>query len=379
MSISSDHTYIIAEIGTSHQGDINKAKQLVDAAKKAGADCVKFQWVYADEILHPDTGIVQLPTGAIRLYDRFRELEVHPCFFRTMRDYARSQGLDFSCSPFGIKSLKQLFRLKPDSIKIASPELNHFPMLKELVRLECHLPLEKRIPVIVSSGVSKLEDIEKALAVLSPINEGKDGAKADLVSLLHCITSYPAPETEYNLAVLRTLNERFGVRCGVSDHSLDPVLVPAFSVAAGGSLIEKHITLSRNTDGLDDPVALPPDLFRKMTAAVRRLDAMPLDQRLDVLTEEYGEELASDMMGSGEKALAPSEAQNYTRTNRSIHYMKAFKAGHKLHRRDIAVLRTEKILTPGISPEYFDAVVGKRLKADVTSGDGVLFEHIEEE
>lgn len=377
MSISSEKTYIIAEIGTSHQGDIDKAKKLVDAAKKAGADCVKFQWVYADEILHPDTGIVNLPTGAIRLYDRFRELEVKPSFFKAMRDYARLQGMDFSCSPFGIKSLKELFSLKPDSIKIASPELNHFPMLKELVRLECRLPLEKRIPVIVSSGVSKLEDIEKALGVLSPINEGKDGAKADLVSLLHCITSYPAPETEYNLAVLRTLNERFGVRCGVSDHSLDPVLVPAFSVAAGGSLIEKHITLSRDTDGLDDPVALPPDLFRKMTAAVRRLDAMPLDQRLDVLTEEYGEEMAADMMGSGEKALAPSEEQNYTRTNRSIHYMKAFKAGHKLRRRDIAVLRTEKILTPGISPEYFDEVVGKRLIADVTAGAGLVFEHLE--
>ena len=376
MSIPSDNTYIIAEIGTSHQGNVDKAKQLIDAAKKAGTDCVKFQWVYADEILHPDTGIVQLPTGAIRLYDRFRELEVKPRFFMTIRDYARSQGLDFSCSPFGLKSLKQLFRLKPDSIKIASPELNHFPMLKELVRLECRLPLEKRIPVIVSSGVSKLEDIEKALAVLSPINEGKDGAKAKLISLLHCITSYPAPETEYNLAVLHTLSDRFGVRTGVSDHSLDPVLVPAFSVAAGGSVIEKHITLSRDTDGLDDPVALPPDMFREMTAAVRRLDAMPLDQRLDVLTEEYGEEMAADMMGSGEKALAPSEEQNYTRTNRSIHYMKAFKAGHKLRRRDIAVLRTEKILTPGISPEFYEEVIGKKLAIDITAGQGLLFEHL---
>lgn len=372
MSNSSEQTYIIAEIGTSHQGDIEKAKQLVDAAKNAGADCVKFQWVYADEILHPDTGIVNLPTGAIRLYDRFKELEVHPAFFKNMRDYAHQQGLDFSCSPFGIRSLKQLFKLRPDSIKIASPELNHFPMLKELVRLESKLPVGARIPVIVSSGVSKLEDIEKALAVLEPIGK-------EYITLLHCITSYPAPETEYNLAVLKTLSERFGVRCGVSDHSLDPLLVPSFSVASGGYAIEKHITLSRDTDGLDDPVALPPELFAEMTAAVRRLDALPADQKLDVLTDEYGEEMTVAMLGSGEKALAPSEAQNYTRTNRSIHYMKAFKTGHKLRRRDIAVLRTEKILTPGISPEYFDAVVGKRLKADVTSGDGVLFEHIEEE
>lgn len=370
MSSPSERTYIIAEIGTSHQGDINKAKQLVDAAKNAGADCVKFQWVYADEILHPDTGIVQLPTGAVRLYDRFRELEVKPVFFKTMRDYAHSQGMDFSCSPFGIKSLKELFHMKPDSIKIASPELNHFPMLKELVRFEMKLPAAKRIPVIVSSGVSMLSDIEKALSMLEPI--GKEN-----ITLLHCITSYPAPETEYNLAVLHTLSERFAVRTGVSDHSLDPVLVPAFCVASGGSVIEKHITLSRDTDGLDDPVALPPELFSEMTASVRRLDALPEDQRLDVLTDEYGEEMTDAMLGNGEKVLAPSEEQNYTRTNRSIHYMKAFKAGHRIHRRDIAVLRTEKVLTPGISPEYFDEVVGKRLNADVTAGEGLLFEHLE--
>lgn len=370
MGISSEHTYIIAEIGTSHQGDIEKARKLVKAAKDAGADCVKFQWVYADEILHPDTGIVQLPTGSIRLYDRFRELEVKPSFFKAMRDYARSLKLDFSCSPFGLKSLKELFRLWPDSIKIASPELNHFPMLKELVRLETSLPEDARIPVIISSGVSKMEDIDKALSVLEPI--GKEN-----LFLLHCITSYPAPETEYNLAVIRTLTERFEIRCGVSDHSLDPVLVPAFSTAAGGSVIEKHITLSRETDGLDDPVALPPELFRKMTDAVRRLDELPPDMRLEPLIEDYGEEMAEIMMGNGIKALAPSEESNYTRTNRSIHYMKAFKAGHILRKRDIAVLRTEKILTPGISPEFFDDVAGKRLKKDVTAGEGLLFEHLE--
>ncbi len=370
MKISSESTYIIAEIGTSHQGDIEKAKQLVDAAKNAGADCVKFQWVYADEILHPDTGIVQLPTGAIRLYDRFRELEVKPSFFKMMRDYTRTQGLDFSCSPFGIQSLKELFHLKPDSIKIASPELNHFPMLHELVRLEMKLPEERRIPVIVSSGVSEMADIDKALAVLEPI--GKDN-----ISLLHCITSYPAPETEYNLAVLKTLSERFDVRCGVSDHSLDPVLVPCYSVAAGGSVIEKHITLSRDTDGLDDPVALPPELFAQMTQSVRKLDALSPDMRLDSLTDEFGDDMTEAMLGSGEKALAPSEAANYTRTNRSIHYMKSFPAGHKLRRKDIAVLRTEKVLTPGISPEYFEQVIGRRLKTDVTAGAGLLFEHLE--
>ena len=101
-----------------------------------GANCVKFQWVYASEILHPNTGLVSLPTGTIRLYDRFRKLEVLPSFFEKMLQYTHSKNIDFACSPFGIKSLRELWKIEPDVIKIASPELNHFPMLKELLKLE---------------------------------------------------------------------------------------------------------------------------------------------------------------------------------------------------------------------------------------------------
>ena len=129
-------TYIIAEIGTSHGGSLKKAYALIDAAAESGADCVKFQWVYAKEILHPDTGYVALPGGKIRLYDRFLELEEPFSFYKKCAAYARKKKLDFGCSPFGIKSLHQLWKLNPDMIKIASPELNHFPMLKELIKLE---------------------------------------------------------------------------------------------------------------------------------------------------------------------------------------------------------------------------------------------------
>ena len=117
---------IIAEIGTSHEGSISKAKELVDTASDAGADTIKFQWVYADEILHPNTGFVKLPTGNIPLYERFKQLECDKNFYEEMKDYVHSKGCKFCCSPFGLKSLEELLSIKPDYVKIASPELNHY-------------------------------------------------------------------------------------------------------------------------------------------------------------------------------------------------------------------------------------------------------------
>lgn len=373
-----DRTYIIAEIGTSHGGSLEKAYQLIDAAVFAGADCVKFQWVYADEILHPDTGMVNLPGGSIRLYDRFLALEVPASFFKKVSRYARSKGVAFACSPFGIRSLRELWKLRPDAIKIASPELNHFPMLEELLRLQNTYYENAQIPVILSSGVSKLEDIDKTLKFLNPLLYAACADKElPLISLLHCVTSYPAPETDYNLAVLKFLKERFSISVGVSDHSLDPELVPAITVAAGGKIIEKHITLSRETDGLDDPVALNPEQFAQMVKIVHSVDLLAEEERLSYLMKEFGTEKVNAILGDGQKKLAASEEANYNRTNRSIHYLKSLKAGTKLRAKDIAVLRTEKVLTPGISPEYFKEIPGRKLAVDVTAGAGLLWEDLE--
>ena len=364
---------IIAEIGTSHNGSLEKAKKLVDCAVDAGADAVKFQWVYADEILHPDTGFVALPGGNIRLYDRFKQLECDYSFYKELREYVRSCGVKYVCSPFGLKSFSELMTLEPDFVKIASPELNHFPLLKELSRYRRNQKDEGKtlVPVIISSGVSLLSDIEKALAILG----------TEKVSLLHCITSYPAPEAEYNLKLITNLKNIFGVETGVSDHSLDPVLVPVLSVLCGGSVIEKHITLSRKTDGLDDPVALEGEKFALMVHVVHQAEAAlkryGFEKARQVifsqLTESYDEKLIEDCLGDGVKRLAASEFQNYGRTNRSLHYLREMKKGEKISESAVAVLRTEKVLTPGISPEFYDFVQGLELSKDVKNGEGLQF------
>ena len=359
---------IIAEIGTSHEGSIEKAKALVDAAADSGADTIKFQWVYADEILHPKTGFVALPTGKIPLYDRFKQLECSPDFYHELLDYVHSKGCKFCCSPFGLRSLRELLELKPDYVKVASPELNHFPMLKALSEYRERYGAEK-VPVILSSGVSKLEDIKNAIDIVGTNN----------VSLLHCITSYPAPEDQYNLKVIASLSKRFGIECGVSDHSLDPVLVPCLSVAVGGNVIEKHITLSRQTMGLDDPVALEPEQFALMVYTVHQTEAtvrhygaeIGMNRTIDQLSEQFGRERVDAVLGDGVKRLAPAEEANYGRTNRSLHFMRDMKEGEVIGAEDVAVLRTEKVLTPGLTPDWLDKVIGAKLNRDVEAGQGV--------
>ena len=365
---------IIAEIGTSHEGSIEKAKALVDAAADSGADTIKFQWVYADEILHPKTGFVKLPTGDIPLYERFKQLECPVSFYKEMISYVHSKGCKFCCSPFGLRSMKELLELKPDFVKIASPELNHYKMLEQLrdYRAEQSKRGETPVPVILSSGVSTLADIDKAVRIV-----GREG-----ISLLHCITSYPAPEEEYNLRVITNLKNVFGIEAGVSDHSLDPALVPVLSVLCGGTVIEKHITLSRKTAGLDDPVALEPEQFALMVHVVHQTEAalrhygdiIGFKRAVEQLSEQFGQKKVEAALGDGVKKLAAAEEANYGRTNRSLHFMRAMKKGEAVREGDIAILRTEKILTPGISPEYYDLVTGKILSRDVEDGEGVQFE-----
>lgn len=374
--------HISAEIGTSHGGSLEKAYQLIDAAVTAGADSVKFQWVYAHEILHPNTGLVQLPGGAIPLYQRFKQLEVAPSFFQQVRDYAKAKGCDFICSPFGLQSLEELIAISPDAIKIASPELNHWPLLQACAKLRKSQIQQGQnpIPLILSSGVSTLADIENALNILSE----QGTSRLQGITLLHCVTAYPAPEEDYNLQVLQNLSSIFGVEIGVSDHSLDPHLVPLLATACGARFIEKHITLSKSTEGLDDPVALEPQDFASMVQQIRTVET-PIKNYgcscgssiiIEELEAKYGKEKIQAVLGTGIKKLAPAEKANYGRTNRSIHVMKDMKAGDVLTANDIAILRTEKVLEPGLSPEHYSQILGSKLTRNIDTGQGLQWQHL---
>jgi sialic acid synthase SpsE len=361
--------FIIAELGTSHGGSIAKAKELIDAAAFSGADCVKFQIVYADEILHPNTGIVPLPGGDTRLYDVFKKLEVPPAFFAELKGYAESKNLVFLASPFGLQSAAELKRLAPQAVKIASPELNYTQLAREIARW--------RIPVFLSSGVSKLADIEEAITLFD-----EAGAR-DNITLLHCVTSYPAPLADYNLRLVATLRGIFGVKTGVSDHSLEAEPVPCIAAALGAAAIEKHFCLSRDDPGLDDPIALPPAHFAAMTKAVRETaevlrkgDAHGEEKALAMLGEHYGADTVAAILGDGIKRLSLSEAANYGRTNRSIHALADIPPGTLITAKNTAPLRTEKILRPGLPPMLWKKIIGRPARAFIPSGEGVRFEDV---
>jgi len=353
--------FIIAELGTSHGADPVKARELIEAAAEAGADCIKFQIVYAREILHPNTGEVVLPGGKIRLYDRFRELELPVSFFADMKERVEKKGLIFLCTPFGLQSAREIRSLEPKCIKIASPELNFIALLKKIASY--------KLPTLLSTGVSKLSDIEEALAILNH----------DSICLLHCVTAYPAPETDYNLRLLSGLSSVFGVNVGISDHSLDPCLIPALGTALGASVIEKHFCLSRTESGLDDPIALPPSAFARMVSSIRQAEKTSPEDTIDAYSREHGKDLIENILGDGVKRLAPSEMANYQRSNRSIHALENIEKGETIEKSMIASLRTEKNLRPGLRPSFEEWIVGRRAGNFIPAGEGIRLEDLQED
>ena len=349
--------FIVAELGTAHGGNLETAFRLVEEAANAGADAVKLQIVIADEILHPLTGSVSLPGGRIPLYNKFKELERDISFYKEIKTRAEEKGLVFLCTPFGIMSARSLNSLDCDLYKIASPELNHVPLLREV--------RSYGKPVFLSSGVSTLGDIEKAL----------DFCGSNVV-LFHCVTAYPAPEEEYNLRLIPVLGDVFGVEVGVSDHSRDPVLIPALSTSLGSCALEKHFTLSTGGGGLDDPIALEPGDFEMMVGAVRKSEKLGEDDVRAWLEREYGSDRISSIVGTGRKELAPSELKAYGRTNRSIHALGNIEKGDVLSEENMSILRSEQNLSPGLEPEYYDLITGKRTVRHISDGEGIGWKHL---
>lgn len=353
-----DSAFVIAEIGTSHRGDIGRARTLIDAAAEAGADCVKTQIVYAEEIVHPLTGTVDLPGGPVPLYERFRALEVQPELFADMAEHCRRRGLVFLASAFGERSLADLVALGCDAVKIASPELNHAPLLRAAA--------DAGLAAVLSTGVSTLADIERALGIV-------DGNRS---GVLHCVTAYPAPEEEYNLRVIANLANTFGVPAGISDHSQDPVLVPGAAVALGARAVEKHLTLSRGDGGLDDPIALEPGDFAVMVEWIRAAADRPAEESRAELVARYGTERMERVLGDGVKRLAPAEAGNYGRSNRSIIATADIAAGEPVGTHNAAILRSEKNLEPGLSPFHWADIDGARAAAAIPDGTGIRWQHL---
>ncbi len=343
---------IIAELGTAHGGDLGAATTLIEAAAAAGADCCKVQIIFADEILHPASGSVTLTQGTVDLYKRFRHLERDLEFYNQLRRRCQQQGCSFLASIFGPRSLAVAQQLGVRRIKIASPELNHIPLLREAARGAEHL--------ILSSGVSRLSDIERALHYASGVP----------LTLLHCVTAYPAPEEESNLRLIPHLRALLGVAVGLSDHTAHPTLVPALATLCGAIAIEKHLTLDSQGTELDDPFALSPLQLSEMCRSIRKLAERPAAEAWASLKEQYGEQRVERILGDGIKRLAASEEPHYGHTNRSIMALRDIAVDEALGAHNCAILRSEGRL-PGLAPHHWDSICGAFAQQPIAAGCGL--------
>ncbi|QUS39123.1 N-acetylneuraminate synthase [Tardiphaga alba] len=316
---------IIAEAGVNHDGDVHKAIALVRAARKAGADIVKFQYFQTDTIVAAgakSAAYQQANTGIADQSSLLRSLEL------SLEDYARvaaacrDEGIGFLCTSFDTNAIAALVALGMPALKIPSGELTNHPMLKAYAG--------QGLPVWLSTGMGTLAEVGVALAVL-------DAAGATDVTILHCTSIYPAPVDALNLLAIGTLAQSFGRPVGYSDHSLDDHASVA-AVALGAQLIEKHFTLDCNSPGPDHRASLEPAAFAQMVRRLRETSAM---------------------LGDGVKRPVPAEMETARLVRRSWHSTRDLRAGDVISSRDIVLLRP----ATGIAPSQ--GIEGRRLVRDV--------------
>lgn len=253
--------FIIAEAGVNHNGDVNLAKKLVDVAKKAGADAVKFQTFDVEELVTRSADKAQYQketTGAEESQsEMLSKLQLTERDFEKLVAYAQDKGMIFLSSPFDKKSVDLLDRLNTPAFKVPSGEITNFPLLKYIAG--------KGKPIILSTGMATLREVEEALDIIQ-----KHGGK-DIV-FLHCVSSYPARMEDMNLRAIETLRRTFKLPVGLSDHTVG-ITMPIAAVALGACLIEKHFTLDRKLPGPDHRASLEPDELRQMIEAIRDVES----------------------------------------------------------------------------------------------------------
>lgn len=346
--------FIIAEAGSNHNGSFSQAKKLIDAAKDARVDAVKFQLFRAERLYPKNCGKVSTPMGKIDFFQVLKNAELPSSWLKPLKHYAEEKGLIFLCTCFDEASADKLQKAGICAYKLGAAELNHIPLLE-------HIAGQNK-PIILSTGLSMLADIEEALAVCSRGGNGK-------IALLHCVSAYPAPLKECNLNLIQVLSLAFGLPVGFSDHSLGAYPAPQIAVAAGACIIEKHFTLSRSLPGPDHSFALEPKELSQMVKTIRVLERR--SNKLAYVKSVFGKDKLRLALGSFKKSITASERPIYPNDKRSIHAVTDIRKGSLLNRRNIMVLRSERNLKPGMHPRFYRLLLGKRTSRNIKYGQGI--------
>lgn len=319
--------FIIAEAGVNHNGKLELAKQLVNKAKDAGVDCIKFQTFISENLVSKfankaDYQKQPADSGENQL-DMLRKLELSFDEFIELDAYCTSRKIQFLSTPFDFESIDFLDNLDMGIWKIPSGEINNLPYLIKIAKTHK--------PIILSTGMSTLEEVGEAMDVLNAHGGGT-------ITILHCTTEYPAPFLDVNLKAMDTLRQKFKVSVGYSDHTIG-IEIPIAAVVMGATIIEKHFTLDRNMEGPDHQASLEPHELKSMVSAIRNV------------------ELA---MGSSDKKPAESEKKNMTIARKSIIACHNIKEGELFTENNITVKRPGN----GISPMQWFEVIGKKAVRD---------------
>lgn len=327
---------IIAEAGVNHNGSMELAYRLIDAAKEAGADYVKFQTFIPELLVSKKAEKAEYQIKATgddtTQQEMLSQLALSQEQFKLLFRYCTERGIGFLSTAFDNESLKFINDLNLDYHKVPSGEITNLPYLKMIAGFG------KK--VILSTGMSTLDEVKEALQVLL-----SGGIKREDITALQCTTEYPAPYNEVNLLAMKTMGESLGVSTGFSDHT-QGIEIPIASVALGAVIVEKHFTLDKNLPGPDHKASLEPKELKQMIRSIRNVEMA---------------------MGSGTKMPADSEIKNIAAARRSIHIASDLPTGHILAVEDLIMKRPGT----GISPMLIDSVIGKKLRKSM-SADSML-------
>lgn len=327
-------TIIIAEAGVNHNGSIELAKQMIDVAVDAGVDYIKFQTFKSENLVSINAekaDYQKISTNKDESqYEMLKKLELDLNSHKVLVDYCNSKNIKFISSPFDNDSIDLLFDLGADLFKIGSGEITNYPYLKKIAT--------KRLPIVLSTGMSSLSDVEEALEILL-----NNGLKRHEITLLHANTEYPTPYSDVNLKAMLTLKEAFKVKIGYSDHTLG-IEVPIAAVSMGAEVIEKHFTLDKTMEGPDHKASLEPNELHTMVKAIRNIEKA---------------------MGNGVKSASDSEKKNISIARKSIVANCKISKGEIFTEKNITTKRPGK----GISPMRWEEVLGKTALKDFITDD----------
>ncbi|MBT89837.1 MAG: N-acetylneuraminate synthase [Spirochaetales bacterium] len=319
------NTKVIAEAGVNHNGELVIAKKLVDAAKKIGADYIKFQLFDTKSLVTKKTNLAQYQKKAfnkdISQFELLKSLELNKNDIIKIINYTKKKKINFLASSFDINSAKFLYNIGIDTFKIPSGEINNIPYL------ECIGKFKKKI--ILSTGMSNIKEIKLAIQTLV-----KFGSKKKDIVVLHCNSEYPSPIEDINMKAMLTIKKECNVEIGYSDHS-NNIEVPIAAAALGAKIIEKHLTLDRNMKGPDHKASLNPKKFKIMIDNIKNTEII---------------------LGSSKKFPTFSEIRNMKFVRKSIVALKNIKKGEKFSKLNLTIKRPGY----GIPPTKYKNILGKK-------------------